>query len=98
MHACRAPGKAREVRIMGAKRNHVVLVLLSLGVVLLWRTHALLTLAIGVVVGAHSPLAQGLRMRSPQTLDSLPSTFGSWHVQHALYARQACMILLRVRL
>ena len=37
---------------MGLKRNAVVLALLSLGVVLLWRTRALLTLAIAIVLGA----------------------------------------------
>ncbi len=50
----RAPGKAREVKIVGIKRNTVVFMLLALGIILLWRTRALLTLAIAVILGAHS--------------------------------------------
>ena len=47
----RAPGKAREVRIVAMNRNAVVLGLLTVGIVLLWRTRALLTLAIAVILG-----------------------------------------------
>ena len=50
----RAPGKAREVKIVGMKRNAVVFMLLALGIILLWRTRALLTLAIAFILGAHS--------------------------------------------
>ncbi|CAL5223586.1 g6122 [Coccomyxa viridis] len=46
-----APGRTREVRIAGVKRTVVVGALLGLGVLLLWRTHALLYLAIAVLVG-----------------------------------------------
>ena len=49
--ACRAPGRAREVKIAGVKRTVVVFVLLGLGVFLLWRTHALLYLAMATLVG-----------------------------------------------
>lgn len=48
---CRAPGRAREVKIAGAKRSVVVVVLLSFGIFLLWRTHALLYLAIAILIG-----------------------------------------------
>ena len=48
---CRAPGRAREVKIAGVKRTIVVFVLLGLGVFLLWRTHALLYLAVATLVG-----------------------------------------------
>ena len=48
---CRAPGKAREVRIAALNRNAVVLGLLTVGVILLWRTRALLTLAVAVLLG-----------------------------------------------
>ncbi|BDA48854.1 PRA1 family protein A1 [Coccomyxa sp. Obi] len=46
-----APGKAREVKIVGVKRTLVAGVALLLGVLLLWRTRALLTLAIAVILG-----------------------------------------------
>jgi hypothetical protein len=52
MHAGRAPGRKDEVKIVGVRRNLVVLALLSLGIILLYRTRALLTLAIAVVLGA----------------------------------------------
>lgn len=49
--ACRAPGKAREVKIVGVKRNLVAFVMLAIGIILLYRTKALLTLAIAVILG-----------------------------------------------
>jgi hypothetical protein len=49
--ACRAPGKAREVKIVGVKRNLVSFVMLAIGIILLYRTKALLTLAIAVILG-----------------------------------------------
>jgi hypothetical protein len=62
MCLCRAPGKSREVKIVGAKRNLVVFLLLSLGVFLLYRTSALLTLAIAIIIGALPPPAGSLRV------------------------------------
>ena len=49
--SCRAPGRVREVRIAGVKRTVVVFTLLSLGIVLLWKTQALLHLAVATIIG-----------------------------------------------
>ncbi|CAK0741618.1 hypothetical protein CVIRNUC_001338 [Coccomyxa viridis] len=46
-----APGRVREVRIAGVKRTVVVFTLLSIGIFLLWRTHALLHLAVATIIG-----------------------------------------------
>lgn len=56
---CRAPGKAREVKIVGVKRTLVSGVALLLGLILLWRTRALLTLAIAVILGALLSICSG---------------------------------------
>ncbi len=62
---CRAPGKAREVKIVALNRNAVVLGLLTVGIILMWQTRALLTLAVAVAVGegphSCSPLAIALQ-------------------------------------
>ena len=52
--SCRAPGRVREVRIAGVKRTVVVFTLLSIGIFLLWRTHALLHLAVATIIGVAS--------------------------------------------
>lgn len=48
---CRAPGRAREVKIVGVKRSVVVFVLFGLGIFLFWRKHALLYLAVATLIG-----------------------------------------------
>ena len=58
----RAPGRTtRDVRILGAKRGLVVAILLGLGIVLLYRTHALLSLAWGLLLGQAPHLIPGLK-------------------------------------
>ena len=63
--SCRAPGRVREVRIAGVKRTVVVFTLLSIGIFLLWRTHALLHLAVATIIGVAS-----LRAASQMTFNS----------------------------
>ena len=52
--SCRAPGRVREVRIAGVKRTVIVFTLLNIGIFLLWRTHALLHLAVATIIGVAS--------------------------------------------
>ena len=77
---------------MGAKRNTVVLALLSLGVVLLWRTRALLTLAIGTVVGAPTPLwLRSLHARTPEPSANVLGC--SWPFRPFSDGLRACMVV-----